>query len=106
MRAAVSFLVLDGILGFPAKLYDSSWIEWGQMADEAKDGGLKANSPWRTDIAARSEAITYNLDAGRPVEKVTGANSFSLRGDLVNLVDSLACGGGEAEGPIAPGYGN
>jgi len=76
------------------------------MADEAKDGGLKANSPWRTDIAARSEAITYNKDAEKTVEKVTGANSFALRADLVNLTDSLACGGGEAVGPIAPGYGN
>lgn len=76
------------------------------MADEAKDGGLRANSPWRTDTAARSEAITYNKDAGRTVEKMTGANSFALRADLVNLTDSLACGGGEAVGPVAPGYGN
>ena len=74
------------------------------MADEAKDGGLRANSPWRTDIAARSEAITYNLDAGRTVEKMTGANSFSLRADLVNLTDSMVCGGGGGGGPIAPGY--
>jgi hypothetical protein len=74
------------------------------MADEAKDGGLRVNSPWRTDISARSEAITYNKDAGRPVEKMTGANSFALRADLVNLADSIVCGGGGGAGPITPGY--
>lgn len=74
------------------------------MADEAKDGGLKANSPWRTDISTRSEAITYNKDAGKPVEKLVGANSYSLRADGVNLTDASSCGGGTVAGPIAPGY--
>jgi len=74
------------------------------MADEAKDGGLKASSPWRTDTAARSAAITYNKDAGKTVEKLTGANSFALRADMVNLTDSIACGGGGGGGPVAPGY--
>jgi hypothetical protein len=95
---------LDGVLGYPAKLYDASWIEWGQMADEAKDGGLKANSPWRTDIAALSAVITYNKDAGKPVEKLIGANSYALRADMVNLTDSIACGGSGGGGPVAPGY--
>jgi hypothetical protein len=85
-------------------LYDGSWIEWGQMADEAKDGGLKANSPWRTDAAARSAAITYNKTAGKTVEKLVGANSFALRADMVNLTDSIVCGGGSSSGPSAPGY--
>ena len=74
------------------------------MADEAKDGGLKANSPWRTDTAARSEAITYNKTAGKTVEKLTNANSFALRADMVNLTDSIACGGGGSSGPTVPGY--
>jgi hypothetical protein len=74
------------------------------MADEAKNGGLKANSPWRTDTAARSQAITYNSDAGKTVEKLTGANSFALRADMVNLTDSIACGGAAPSGPTAPGY--
>lgn len=86
-------------------MYDGSWIEWGQMADEAKDGALKANSPWRTDTTARSEAITYNKDAGKTVEKLIGAGSYALRADMVNLTDSIACGGGGGGGgPITPGY--
>jgi hypothetical protein len=94
-------------LGYPVKLYDASWIEWGQMADEAQDGGLKANSPWRTDVPTRSEAITYNKEAGKLVEKLVDANSYSLRADLVNLTDSSSCGGGSGTPggtPIAPGY--
>lgn len=75
------------------------------MADEAKDGGLKADSPWRTDTAARSAVITYNKDADKTVEKLTSANSYALRADMVNLSDSIACGGGGGGGgPITPGY--
>jgi hypothetical protein len=85
-------------------LYDGSWIEWGQMADEAKDGALKADSPWRTDTADRSAVITYNIDAGKPVEQLTGADSYALRADLVNVTDSNACGGGGGTAPLAPGY--
>lgn len=93
------------MLGYPAKLYDASWLEWGQMADVAKDGGLAANSPWRTDTLARSGVVTYNVDNGFVVEKLTGANSFALRADEVNVTDAAACGGGgDAGGPAAPGY--
>jgi len=76
------------------------------MADEAEDGGLKADSPWRTDKAIRSAAITYNKEAGKPVEKLVGASSYSLRADGVNVTDSSSCGGGSGAGgtPIAPGY--
>jgi hypothetical protein len=74
------------------------------MADEAKDGALKADSPWRTDTAARSAIITYNIDAGKTVYKLTGADSYSLRADQVNVTDSNACGGPQATGPVAPGY--
>lgn len=75
------------------------------MADEAQDGGLKADSPWRTDIATRSEAITYNKAAGKTVYKLTDANSYSLRADGVNLADSSSCGNGTPGGaPVAPGY--
>jgi len=75
------------------------------MADPAKDGGLTANSPWRTDNAVRSEAITYNKDAGKTVEKLVGASPYSLRADGVNMTDGSACGGGTPGGAvIAPGY--
>jgi hypothetical protein len=103
----VSFLILDGMLGYPAKLYDASWIEWGQMATVAKGGALAESSPWRTDAPQRSGVITYALDNTLAVEPLTGANSYALRADMVNVTDSSACGGGRGPGdpgPIAPGY--
>ena len=77
------------------------------MADVAKDGGLAANSPWRTDVPTRSEAITYNKDAGKLVYILTGADSYALRADGVNVTDSSSCGGGSGTPggpPIAAGY--
>ncbi len=103
-RGAITFLVLDGILGYPVKLYDGAWIEWGQMADESYDGALKSDSPWKTNTSSRSEAITYNKEAGKTVEKLLNANSYALRADMVNVSDSTACGTGSGNKPIAPGY--
>jgi hypothetical protein len=77
------------------------------MATTAEDGGLAAKSPWRTDVAARSEAITYNKEAGKTVFVLTGADSYALRADQVNVTDSSACGGGTSTpggSAIAPGY--
>ncbi len=76
------------------------------MATSAEDGALAPNSPWRTDTAARSEAITYNKEAGKTVYKAT-ADSYALRADGVNVADSSICGGGAAApggSPVAPGY--
>ncbi len=105
-RAAITFLALDGVLGYPTKIYDGAWIEWGQMAPESKGGALTEDSPWRTDIPQRSESITYNQDAGVTVYQLTGANSYSMQANGVNTVDSSICGGGGGEegGSVAPGY--
>lgn len=102
----MSFLILDGMLGYPAKLYDASWIEWGQMATVAKGGALAEDSPWRTDTATRSSPITYAVDNALTVDPLVGASSFALRADMVNVTDAAACGGagGPGTGPIAPGY--
>jgi 3-mercaptopyruvate sulfurtransferase SseA len=100
-RAAVHFLATDALLGWPAKIYDGAWIEWGQMAGQANAGALSDASPWRTDLAAYSEAITYNNP-----EAVEGlvANSFAPAGDLINREDAAACGTARTRGGIAPGY--
>ena len=100
----MSFLILDGMLGYPAKLYDASWMEWGQMAGTTSGGSLADTSPWRTDNT-RSEAITYNT-TGFTVDPIVGANSFALRADLVNVTDAAVCGGTSTTGgrPVAPGY--
>jgi hypothetical protein len=76
------------------------------MATNAEDGALTPDSPWRTDVATRSEAITYNKEAGKTVYIAT-ADSYALRADQVNVTDSSVCGGGSGTpggSPIAPGY--
>jgi len=107
-RAAVTFLALDAELGWPTKIYDGAWIEWGQMADNdpTYDGALDPASQWRTDTSAASAAITYNKPAGFTVDDLA-ASSFALRADLINLGDSTVCGGGGGGGGgggPAPGY--
>jgi 3-mercaptopyruvate sulfurtransferase SseA len=60
-QGSVAFFVLDGILGWPAAVYDGSWSQWGQLSgDSSMKGQLEASSPWRTDIAGRSDLIVYN----------------------------------------------
>jgi 3-mercaptopyruvate sulfurtransferase SseA len=105
-RAAIHFLALDGVLAYPTKIYDGAWIEWGQMASVSKAGALTDDSPWRADTASRSEAITYNQDAGLTVYQITDANSYAMQAADVNTVDSAICGGGGGGegGTVAPGY--
>lgn len=82
MIASSAFFVLDGILGWPAELYDGSWSQWGQLSGNAAMGGqLKAESPWRTDIPSRSGMIAYNYSS-------VNAASFSGTG-LDNLTTGV-----------------
>lgn len=70
MIASSAFFVLDGILGWPVVNYDGSWSQWGQMsANSSKGGRIISGSKWITET--RSESITYNLDAAKPVELLT-----------------------------------
>jgi hypothetical protein len=74
--ASSAFFVLDGILGWPAELYDASWSQWGQLsADDTKGGQLRGDSPWRTDIPSRSGLIAYNY---------TSINTASFSGTGLN----------------------
>jgi len=110
-RAAVNFLALDGALGWPVKIYDGAWIQWGQMASNELQyaGSLNPASPWRTDRPSVSEAITYNK-----TDNVVylGANSYAPHANLINQEDA-AIGGGTTGGgttgsssppPATPGY--
>lgn len=108
-RAAVNFMALDAVLGWPVKIYDGAWIEWGQMAtnDSTLDGSLDPDSPWRTDNADRTESLSYNKGPIPPV----GANSYAPHANLINTEDGATGGGGSGAGPgggsskpEAPGY--
>jgi 3-mercaptopyruvate sulfurtransferase SseA len=90
-RASVIFLALDAVLGYSVELYDGSWAEWGQMADEGKQGALKADSLWRTDTEERSEEISYSIDLGSTVQQITDADSYAPRADRIKETDSSVC---------------
>ena len=74
------------MLGWPVKIYDGAWIEWGQMAtnDSAIDGSLDPDSPWRTDNGDHTESLTYNKTVVEPV----GANSYAPHANLINTEDA------------------
>lgn len=83
MLASIGFFALDGILGWPAALYDGSWSQWGQLSGDASmKGQLSPFSPWRTDTAGRSDLIAYNY------ESIISAVTFSGTG-----TNDLATGG-------------
>jgi rhodanese-related sulfurtransferase len=108
-KDAVLFLVLDAELNWPVKLYDGGWSQWGQMAGNTPETGgmLQKDSPWRTDIAARSESISYNKSGGFTVAEGASFNSYATHGDDINRMDLELCGKtGEnlITRPAAPGY--
>jgi rhodanese-related sulfurtransferase len=102
-RAAINFMALDAVLGWPVKIYDGAWIEWGQMAtnDSSIDGSLDPDSPWRTDNSSRTESLTYN---NGPIEPL-GANSYAPHANVINTEDAGTAAGGGGGGGAGPGGG-
>jgi hypothetical protein len=94
--ASSAFFVLDGILDWPVVNYDGSWSQWGQLAgysiaNGGNGGQLRADSPWRTDTAARSELIVYNYDttAGPVFFTGTGLNDMTAGGTFTDGKQNL-----------------
>jgi 3-mercaptopyruvate sulfurtransferase SseA len=78
-QSAPAFFVLDAILGWPVAIYDGSWSQWGQLSGNAsKNGKLDPSSPWRTDIAGRSDLIVYNYESVISVPTFTGSGLNDL----------------------------
>jgi len=113
-RAAIHFLAADAVLGWPAKIYDGAWIQWGRMAtnDPAYGGSLSPTSPWRADNGIHSDVIVYNKPEIMVDIDQLFANSFAPHANLINVEDSATAvaGGGSGAGaggsdkPDAPGY--
>ncbi|MDD2272731.1 MAG: selenite/tellurite reduction operon rhodanese-like protein ExtH [Desulfuromonadaceae bacterium] len=54
-RASVPFFVLDGILGWPVKMYDGSWGQWSSYQGVTNLPDVNGTpSMWRVDINSRS----------------------------------------------------
>ncbi len=76
--SSVTFFILDGILGWPAAVYDGSWQQWGQLSGNPNmKGMLNPNSPWRTDLPTRSDLVVYNYESV-PFSAVTTTASLNL----------------------------
>jgi len=59
-KANLPLMAATAILGYPAKMYDGSWIQWGQLANNQDKNGteiLPEENKWRTDIDKYSVVI-------------------------------------------------
>ncbi|MEF9427004.1 MAG: hypothetical protein L0956_07475 [Candidatus Mariimomonas ferrooxydans] len=84
-RTSVSFLALDGILGWSAKMYDGSWLEWGNLSDD--EGTLESDSPWRTDNSTYTDILGFSVTNKKPPV----GNSFAANAKEINEEDKAAC---------------
>ena len=76
--ATVGFFVLEGILNWPAAVYDGSWKQWGLMSDNtAKGGPLPAGSMWAVDTLMDPNTLVYAEDT----------YSGAWADPVVNLID-------------------
>ncbi len=88
----MSFLALDGILEWPAKMYDGSWLEWGNLS--AEEGVLASDSPWRTDNPVYSDKINPDGATLKNPEKTReDADSYAPSAKKINEEDKAACSG-------------
>lgn len=91
MRASTAFFVLDGILGWPVKLYDGSWNQWSGYTSLAAATN-KVAPRWQTNLLTantplnRTEGVAL-YEASRPT---TGATNVHIGAALT--LDALGNG--------------
>ena len=62
-KSTLSALTATTVLGYPYRMYDGSWIQWGMMAHAKDTNGsyiLPESSPVRTDTDDYSVVYSYN----------------------------------------------
>jgi len=94
-------IALDAFLGWPVSNYDGSWSQWGQLAGIENGGYLENSSPWRTDTPERTEALTFNADAGATIEDPAAGgpvNSFDNSANKVEEQDEAYFKSGSGTG--------
>ncbi|MDX1295814.1 MAG: rhodanese-like domain-containing protein [Sulfurimonadaceae bacterium] len=88
-KASLLTFTSAAILGYPTRMYDGSWIQWGKMADGIDTHGnqlLPVDSPWRTDTADYSDSIVYNMDSDKVSPHAEGSLHLDNSGtnDIIN----------------------
>ncbi len=116
IRSATILFAANSIVGFAARLYDASWIEWSALTfDESAAGwsNLIGSSPWRTDRTSRTDSITRTATANNIVRYTfQTSTSFSTTSnrvidadkDYIRGVSSSSSGG--SSGGATGGGGN
>jgi len=88
-KANLPLMAATAILGYPAKMYDGSWIQWGQLANNQDKNGteiLSEKNKWRTDIDKYSVVIKYEDPINvQPIEHI----SFDIDEDTINQGKSV-----------------
>ncbi len=62
-KASILTFTSAAILGYPTRMYDGSWIQWGKMANALDTNGqelLPSDTSWRVDVSEYSESVIYN----------------------------------------------
>ena len=114
MRASVAFFVLDGVMGWPATLYDGSWNQWSayRTANLADVSGQP--SPWRIDINTPSTTLPRTTGSaltgtmvmfGTPTTSLTDPAANQIKLDNLNYYNTGATSTNvsTAPGSSAPG---
>ncbi|MGB5963964.1 MAG: rhodanese-like domain-containing protein [Sulfurimonadaceae bacterium] len=86
-KASLLTFTSAAVLGYPTRMYDGSWIQWGKLADAIDTNGnqlLPSDSTWRVDTADYSESITYNTDSAKVSPHAQG--SLHLENSSTNAI--------------------
>lgn len=62
-KASLLTFTSAAVLGYPTRMYDGSWIQWGKMANAFDTNGvelLPSESNWRLDVSEYTESLVYN----------------------------------------------
>ena len=61
-KANLVLFTASSVLGYPVRMYDGSWIQWGSLANAKDTNGVEIlgkNNKWRTDVPKYSTVIKY-----------------------------------------------
>jgi 3-mercaptopyruvate sulfurtransferase SseA len=86
-KASLGMFGASQIMGYPTRIYDGGWIQWGKMAHREDANGstlIPEKSPWRTDIDKYSEAITYN--GATSTVHITDPSTLNLDAETTNVM--------------------
>lgn len=86
-KASMLTFTSAAILGYPTRMYDGSWIQWGKMADATDTNGnqlLPSDTKWRLDTSEYTQSLVYNPDSSMVSPHATG--SLHLDGTHTNAI--------------------